>query len=69
MTNPEIPSVEAREWMYAHADDREMSAGVSAMQGDHEMAKLHRDCAWAYRFVAEVAKVSEAASAPNKGTI
>lgn len=61
----QIPSADAREWMIDSAKVREMEAEIFSGRGEHDMAKLSRDCAWAFRYVAEKAKDAEYASTPN----
>jgi hypothetical protein len=61
----QIPSAEALEWMRDNANAREMEAEIFARRGEHDMAKLSRDCAWAFRYVAEKAKDAGAALTPN----
>jgi len=60
-----IPCAASRQWMIDNAEAQESFAKTAATKKDMEQYKLRRDCAWAFRYVAEKAQDAESASSPN----
>jgi hypothetical protein len=59
-----IPRKTARQWMLDNADAQESFAKIADKRNDKEQVKLRKDCAWAFRYVAEKARDAESASLP-----